>query len=291
MSTLLQDAPAASRQSAAQSAFRALLVHVQEDHAGQTRLDSAAWLARKLDATLVGVGAEGIDPMVYSDGYGLSGGWISDLQAAIAADLQREKALFEKHAGGVKHRWESLQSEPLPTMAAMARNADLIVASAICKGDHSIYRSCDTGELVITSGRPVLIVPEHGGRLQARAVVVAWKDSRESRRALADALPFLKDAEDVLILEACTKEEVEDAEARTSSVVDGLKRHGVAAKAAVRVTSPAAVAVELHAAADAIGADLIVAGGYGHSRLGEWVFGGVTRDLLRHPGRFALLSH
>ncbi|MEO8114766.1 MAG: universal stress protein, partial [Phenylobacterium sp.] len=68
-------------------------------------------------------------------------------------------------------------------------------------------------------------------------------------------------------------------------------RHGVAARAKVLMASQERAAAELNIAAQEIGADLIVAGAYGHSRLGEWVFGGVTRELLRGGERFLLLSH
>jgi nucleotide-binding universal stress UspA family protein len=144
---------------------------------------------------------------------------------------------------------------------------------------------------MLLSGRPVLIVPPLGGTPDFNAVVVAWKDTRESRRALADGLPFLKDADQVLILAVCDADEVDDALKQTAGVVNGLKRHGVKAGAKVVVAPSYRVATELQIAADSIGAQLIVAGGYGHSRLGEWVFGGVTHDLLHAPERFVLLSH
>jgi nucleotide-binding universal stress UspA family protein len=92
-------------------------------------------------------------------------------------------------------------------------------------------------------------------------------------------------------MEVCSHAAAVAAEVHTTTVVEGLKRHGVAAWPKVVVASPERVAVELNIVAQAIDADLIVAGGYGHSRLGEWVFGGVTYDLLHSPERFVLLSH
>jgi nucleotide-binding universal stress UspA family protein len=122
-------------------------------------------------------------------------------------------------------------------------------------------------------------------------VVVAWKDTRESRRALADSLPFLKAAEQVTVVEVCGKDELADARIRTADVVKYLQRHGVKATAKAVSAPPDRVSAELNIAAQAIGADLIVAGAYGHTRLGEWMFGGVTYDLLHAPERFVLLSH
>jgi nucleotide-binding universal stress UspA family protein len=74
-------------------------------------------------------------------------------------------------------------------------------------------------------------------------------------------------------------------------VVDHLSRHGVAARAEVRTQRERSVADELILVAEVQGADLIVAGGYGHARLREWAFGGVTRDLLRHSPKCCLLTH
>jgi nucleotide-binding universal stress UspA family protein len=95
----------------------------------------------------------------------------------------------------------------------------------------------------------------------------------------------------VVVMEVCSHQDAAAAEVRTIAVVEGLKRHGVSAWPKVVVASPERVVVELDIEAQAIDADLIVAGGYGHSRFGEWVFGGVTYDLLHRPERFVLLSH
>jgi nucleotide-binding universal stress UspA family protein len=144
---------------------------------------------------------------------------------------------------------------------------------------------------MLQSGRPVLVAPPAGGRLALEAVVVAWKDTREARRAISDALPLLRSAGEVVVMEVCGSDEAGDAGVHVASVVKGLARHGVKARAKVQTAPPERVATELNIEAQAIGADLIVAGGYGHTRIGEWVFGGVTFDLLNYPERFVLLSH
>src|SRR5690606_27028693 len=96
------------------------------------------------------------------------------------------------------------------------------------------------------------------------AVVVAWKDTREARRALADALPFLKAADAVVVLEVCERTaDVTAAEARTFAVVEHLNRHGVEAMDRVTVAPPERVSAEINAAARQIGADLVVMGAYG----------------------------
>jgi len=140
------------------------------------------------------------------------------------------------------------------------------------------------------AGRPVLIAPPKGTLLSGRKVVVAWKDSREARRALSDSIPFLEAAEGVLVLEVCDEDGLDDARIRTDDVVSALRRRKVAAERRSRIRprhrQPAHPGGSL-----GLRADLIVLGCYGHSRLGEWVFGGVTRDLLSQDEIYLLLSH
>jgi nucleotide-binding universal stress UspA family protein len=119
---------------------------------------------------------------------------------------------------------------------------------------------------------------------------VAWKDTRESRRALADALPLLQRALEVVVLEVCPEQDMGCSAARVADVILGLRRHGVTARPQTAIKQ-GSTADTIMAQADNMGAALIVAGGYGHSRFGEWVFGGVTRTLLEQERRFVLFSH
>jgi nucleotide-binding universal stress UspA family protein len=150
----------------------------------------------------------------------------------------------------------------------------------------------DPGALVLRAGRPVLAVPPGVNSLGGRRIVVAWKDSREARRAIQDALPFLRRADEVIVVEVCeTSDEVTDSQARLRDVAQYLKRHQIKAVAErVRPVEGAAVNSLLRLAQDE-SADLIVAGAYGHSRLGEWIFGGVTQGLLARSPVCCLFSH
>ena len=174
-------------------------------------------------------------------------------------------------------------------LADAARGADLIVAGAASGWRENAYRDAATGELVVTAGRPVLIAAEKASATLGKRVLLAWKDAREARRAMSDAMPFFKRAEEVVVVEACEGEDLADAGLRVSSVAAALGRHGVKAVGKVVDTSPNLDAIIDQA--KAVGADLIVAGGYGHSRLGEWVFGGVTHGLLEQRELAVLLSH
>lgn len=273
-------------------AYKTILVHAQGDASAAPRLETAAQLARDQGAVLFGLGAEMIQPLAVADPYGvMEAQWLVSMREMVEDNLKAAEKAFMAHSEGQAREWRAATDLPVHAMARASRSADLIVAGGAPLAHRDVYRVADPGELVVTSGRPVLVAPPTGGRLKAAKVVVAWKDTREARRALSDALPFLQAAQEVVVAALCEKDGVEAAEFQTSDVIKSLERHGVKATAKVSVTPDPAVADELNNIAAAIGADLIVSGGYGHSRLNEWVFGGVTRNLLLNPQRFVLLSH
>jgi nucleotide-binding universal stress UspA family protein len=273
--------------------FKTLLTHAQPGDASDRRLDAAAALARSLDALLIGLGAEAVPPYALSDPYGVA---VSDLAPLLydqqTRDLDAARKGFETHAAGARTAWRSCRGIPTDALAREACAADLIVAGGgpINAGD--IYYAANLGELIVKAGKPVLVVPPEGGHLNPRRILIAWKNTREARRAVADALPFLVKAEEILILAVCEKEESEISDFEVKEVADMLVRHGAPAPR-THVVHPPATAAEsdILVHADQLDADLIVAGGYGHSRASEWVLGGVTRTLLRNCKRFLLLSH
>jgi nucleotide-binding universal stress UspA family protein len=146
------------------------------------------------------------------------------------------------------------------------------------------------GALVQQAGRPVLIVPGTIDKLVLGHVIVAWKDTRETRRAALDALPLLKMAARVTVVEVAAEGDLESARLHLEDVVVWLKRHDIAAALLVSASNGDDTG-RLNAIAQEQNVDLIVAGAYGHSRLRELVLGGVTHDLLLCPGRCVLVSH
>jgi len=167
-----------------------------------------------------------------------------------------------------------------------ARAADLLVVG---RQAEDVARSLDPGSVVLRAGRPVIVVPPNIDTLEAARIIVGWKDTREARRALRDALPFLQRAEAVTIVEVSETEA--RAHARAADVTRYLGRHKVQVGPSIAARTKGGVADELIRLAKVEGADLIVAGAYGHSRLGEWAFGGVTRDLLASSPVCCLFSH
>ena len=171
------------------------------------------------------------------------------------------------------------------------RAADLLITAAEEGGslfDRSRHVNVD--DLALRAGRPILVVGSTVDKLDLKSVVVAWKDTREARRAVEDALPLLMLADRVTVVEVAAAEDVANARARTEDVADWLARHGIAASARAVAASNEDV-TDLGDTAKELDAGLLVGGAYGHTRLREWVLGGVTRDLLLRPPTCALISH
>jgi nucleotide-binding universal stress UspA family protein len=169
-----------------------------------------------------------------------------------------------------------------------ARAADLILVPA---HDNRSSTGLEPGRLVLAAGRPVLFMHPSGLQVPLE-ILIGWKDSREARRAVLDALPLFTIAKHVHVLEVLEGENTNDVEAdkRLKDVVSYLAAHGVSATSA-HASCDGGAGDDLVQAALASGANLIIAGGYGHSRLGEWFFGGVTRSLLMQESCSVFLSH
>ena len=140
------------------------------------------------------------------------------------------------------------------------------------------------------AGRPLLVVPDACNWLDLRSVLIAWKDTAEARRALVHALPMLRKATDVAVVEIVEEQAGRAAAlSRLKDVVAWLSRHGISASELVPHECGDADS-GLERIASEVGAGVIVAGAYGHSRFREWILGGVTRRLINPSNRCSLLS-
>jgi hypothetical protein len=130
----------------------------------------------------------------------------------MRAVLSRRGKEFQACVGEARSRveWRSSLDFPTEFVAREARAADLVIIGRDRKS-YDPYRSTDAGALVLRTGRPVLAVPPGVQSLAAKRVVVAWKDTREARRAVQDALPLLQGAEEVIVMEVTETGGVQDA--------------------------------------------------------------------------------
>jgi nucleotide-binding universal stress UspA family protein len=270
-------------------AYATLLLYVNADQVSKQLIGVASGLAGKFSAKLVGLSALAIIPPVVAPGVVIvDNGTERDIEK-MKATLADAGSQFEAAAGGRKNEWRSAIEFPTQTLIREARCADLILVEKGRSGD--IYRTIDVATAILGAGRPFLVVPAAVKSFTAGHVVIGWRDTREARRAVQDALPFLHEAKRVTILEICEKDRMDTARHHVDDVVRYLSQHRITAERRVEIQAYGSGADQLIGLAEDEGADLLVTGAYGHSRLNEWVFGGMTRDLLTSSPICCLMSH
>jgi nucleotide-binding universal stress UspA family protein len=273
--------------------YATLMVHLELGRSNANVLNVVGDLAARFNAGVIGIAACQSMPMVYGEGY-VSAELIEQDLLGMQRELQKAEAeLRDVLAGRVATlEWRStaMFASISDYLAREARSADLVVTGT-GQGDlFDASRALNVGDLLMNAGRPVLIVPAAVATLQPNSVVVAWKDTREARRAVCDALPLLRVAHEVCVVEVVAEGDAPSARLRVADVAAWLQRHGVQATS-LAAHSAADNATTLYSVAQERLADVIVAGAYGHSRLREWALGGMTRDLVNPTQRCSLVSH
>lgn len=270
-----------------------LLCHMELNNENRAVLAVTADLAAKMNAAVIGIAAcQPVQPfgeMPYA----------GEILEADIAEIGRQTIATEHRFRGalgetvqqLAFRSAATYQELADYIAGQARAADFIVTGPDLGGGLlANSRHANIGDLVMNAGRPVIIVPANAAKCPLGTAVVAWKDRREARRALLDALPILAHAQRIVVAEVARKGDTQNAAERTADVVAWLGRHGIHAEARVR-TAEGTDVEELEKLLDQQDCDFLVAGAYSHSRIGEWAFGGVTTDLLLRPDRCTLVSH
>ena len=273
--------------------YQTLMVHLHIGHSNADLLQITRSLAVRFQAEVLGIMVGQPTQMIYGKGYALLD-FFDKEEAHIEQKIAESEAQFhEVFKGFSKHtEWRStITREPMADyIAAQACSADIILTSVSPSDFYEGPNGVNAGEIIMQAGRPVIVVPSAVKNLNLDNILIGWKDTREVRRAIADALPILKLASQVTVVEICAESEVEVAEQRLAEVIAWLVRHGIAAEPVVSV-SVDTDATQFISIAKQQGADIVVAGAYGHSRFRQWVLGGVTNDLLRLADFSSLLSH
>jgi nucleotide-binding universal stress UspA family protein len=264
------------------------MLYVNADSKPEQLLRLAAGLAKKFDATLIGMSALAVRPPFVAEEVVVEG----VTEADIRKKLSKKEKWFHKIVGTERQsiEWRSIVDFPIDALTREARSADLIIIGQDpVIGD--TYSALDPARVILRAGRPVLVVPVGISSLRADHVVIGWKETREARRAVQDALPFLHKATRVSIVEYCAADKKETTWQHVNDVARFLSRHEIDADAEVFVSSGDSDSTQLVQYAKDRGADLLITGAYGHSRLGEWIYGGMTRDLLTSSPVCCLMSH
>jgi nucleotide-binding universal stress UspA family protein len=267
------------------------MVHVDAEGESGSRIDIAAELSKRNQAFLIGIGGWSPGMSFAADVAVIEDEPVKHQSEELAALMATAEQRFRVVAQDVKNvEWRGAFRRPLDHLVRESRSADLVIIGKQ-PAPEGHCEVLDTGAAILRMGRPVLAVPTGLNGLNVRRVVVAWKDCREARRAVRDALVLLRHADEVTIVEVSEKTLEDQAVKGLDDVAKYLDCHGVSVRKRVFLRRTTSIAADVLGLAQQEGADLLVAGAYGHSRLGEWVFGGVTRDLLNDPSICCLFAH
>lgn len=257
-------------------AYKDILVYLDAAAGAGERLRLAVALAKAHGARLTGVDA--------SNEHALVGAW-GDRALHIRPD-------FEAAVGEAGLASQFIGADAAPGLGVQfAHCVDLIVATRPEGEARRLVRDEVPDKVVVEAGAPVLVLPQEWpyGPVGDN-VVIAWNASREAARAVHDAMPLLEKAKKVTIFSFSAR--THGFRAASQRLADHLDRHGVVAHLSDWTDTGDVSALEaLFASLDTQDADLIVAGAFGHSRLFESLFGGVSVDLLRQPTAPILMSH
>ncbi len=274
-----------------------LLVPMMLGRVERAAAQAACVLAERHGARVdVLVGLSAVSPLVVGWEYFPAGMYDTlDETARAAADALARDAgelLAGETAERVVEVARSFWLTPAEQSLARARISDLVVLGRSPEPQDAEARLF--ASLLLGSGRPLLLVPpDEGRRPDFERVVVAWKPTREAARAVHDALPLLRTAHaiDVLTMTGANEQQAETAKEGAQSLLRHLEAHGLKAAHVQQERGDGSTGDRILEYAQARRADLIVAGGYGHARAIEQVFGGVTHSLFRRSRIPVLLSH
>jgi nucleotide-binding universal stress UspA family protein len=254
-------------------AYKDILVYLDSTAESLERLRFAIGLAKAHVARLIGVDASAV------------GG----VDGAETSEVTRQT--FDEAIREAKLKTVFVPAEKPGQGDAFSHCVDLIVAPAPGGPARGVVRHGALDRALTESGAPMLILPPDwtGGSVGDK-IVIAWNGGREALRAVHDAVPFLEKAKKVTVFTFSSRPS--DLRASAALLVDHLESHGVVAHISDWTNSGDLTAIEaLFASLDTQDADLIVAGAFGHSRLYEGLFGGVSIDLIRQQSLPVLMSH
>lgn len=274
-------------------AFLPLVTHPDpnSDAIAQNAVAAASWLGATLHACVL-----------YAD-IPVPSSALSNLLLDLPDLVRTARAISEQHSERLLGKLTAAASEK-----AVALSSDVDTAPTALLGEraaaHARYHdlalagweagnptSQMTAEaLIFGGGRPVLILPELSPRQAFEGVAIAWDGSRAAARAVADALPFLQRASRITVMTVVGEKRLAE-EAAATRLADGLKARGFAAEALTVGAEDCPIALTLQERAIAWGADLLVMGGYGHSRIRDFVLGGATQGTLDDLRLPVLMSH
>jgi nucleotide-binding universal stress UspA family protein len=277
-----------------------ILVHLRGDQTDAIVLNTAYAVARPFDAHLecvhilpdtpallmaANAGSE-VDPALVMGGLEML--WTEGKKRSEAA-----RAAYSEFCAGndivpceappgpnsISAAWREAKGDATDNLISLSRLHDLVVTAG--SAEQSVMMYTHTGRLVMGAGKPIVLAPRVLQTSRIGTVAIAWKDSAEAARAITAAMPVLRKAHKIVVLSANedgskAKEFADGSE----SIANHLRWHGMNVEGRHVIPAGRAVPNAVIEAARHAGADMLVMGGYGHSRLRELIFGGFTRRVL-----------
>lgn len=278
--------------------YRTILVSLNNADRSPTLLDHAVSIAKKNDAHLIGLHVlPRINIQPFSVAVEIPQVVLEAQKQAFQEECDKVKKQFEDvtSRGEISAEWRGIADQMTSIATRTVENAHyadlIVVGQGSPEGPDGLADLCE--RLIMEAGRPVYIVPrENSSRQSGDVILLAWNASREAARATFDALPFLRNSRQVNVVWI----DAEDSAGQTvdlggSEIATSLARHGVKVEIIAPAQKSGAVGSSLKEQISRSGADLMVMGGYGHSRFSEYIFGGATRHMLEHMPIPILISH
>lgn len=277
-----------------ETALKRILVHVDQGRQVESRMELAVALARRFGSRLAGVYMmPGVVPPAFVIGQ-LPPSFLAEQERAAQDAAEAARRSFQDRVSreGLASDWHCIPFNPVGGLRSLARYADLTIVGQADPDAADYVSAVLPEEVALGSGRPILVVPYIGASSTAgRRIVIAWDGGREAARAVGDALPLLRRAETVWAL-SIDRGSGGATASPASALTSYLAEHGI------RATPRDMTAGDDIGASDMLlsllsdlGADMLVMGCYGHSRLRQMVLGGMTRGILSHMTVPVLMSH
>lgn len=291
----LSSSTVAKAQTVRGTAYRDIAIHLDGSPEDETRLAHAEALAAGFGARMTGIFTNLLpDPALLAGDFGISA--IGQLVDSVTEEGDVSERRLRQRLARLDPAHELRRLDAFPglleqAVATEARWSDLFIATCPRDENHSRWRPM-IESVLFDAGRGLLLLPPKTAvRSPIKTVLIGWTDTRQSARAVAEALPLIGQATEVHVV--TVREEAHGRMGGAEVLADistHLARHGVEATATVLDTETSPTEAIL-AEAERISADLIVVGAYGHSRFREWVLGGVTADLLNSSPVPLFLAH
>lgn len=270
-----------------------ILLHLSKDHRSVEKLDISLALAKRFKASVTALYTMPYPMPPYYMGEFVPATFYQEISEEQKLAATRTKAALEEAAAkvDVAVRWVEAEQDPEAALRLLGRTCDIVVVGQPDPGSSPLDEGTlvSPGDLALGLGRPVLVVPYVGHyATTGNKVTVAWNGSREAARAVHDALPILQDAK---VVEILMVNPTPDVSASAASLIQHLLHHGISSRTNKAVVDDIEDGEAILSALADAGADLLVMGAYGHSRVQEMVLGGASRSILDSMTVPVLLSN